>query len=823
MNRFPFKNSFSVLLMAMVCCLLIRTSLCLPQTQDPENKAQRIIKAIDVLLEDRAYLKKPPDKDAVRQLQKRLSALRDSLRTIENLYDYADWRFTYQAYLRKLGLRENAYNIVLADKSLPSSEEVEKQNFKDCIGLLESYIADTTRSVFVDTANVEDMFVQSSFLRQVTPCLEAFAKDDHSLKQATPILTRMFIYKRIDVKRWIDLLELDEATARTFGALLARPENIDAAAQLLAEVIKSGRDSQRLSTLIQGIFTAADSSTAFELFETILAEFGNEPEMMAWLKLQVSQGARNQSPSKIMKPLVELMEHLRNEKLLSSIFRLLIEKLPPDTSTTEWQMAKAIQILESDILKKAGDRFELAKKLDKLAHKASMLKAKRDKRRLRIALQTIWRVGDRTESVPEPYYRSMVDSLISAYGRDYIVELVETGKPDSLQLSKLRATTWGDTIDSPGLYERMNSDLMITGTYSFTGMRQSIELDLRVVEVKSNIVLGVYRERIDLGNSLHDFRLNTQQVSTNLTQRLRTDLTAYLEFELFSRDFNIEKGSLDKFRAYLFYGSIFDLEPTASYDLLKGLVVDGIYIEEDFFQTAAAGKKFSPLVKSLRQRLVSAYTDILPIYVTRSDKMGNIDTNNFLHIKGDTMATENVWSSRIIIRRNYQDVLHIKLQFKPIQDSKAISSDQADAAAGFVTEAIKAFLGFNQYYFKEAVEKAKKLQPISYLNALPSLLLAGSSQLIISERVKPVSMKSQKKLGWIFTGVQAALLGAAIYYDQRSIDRIDNDDLNWRNRFLIGAGITAIGSTLLSILKIENHNKEVRQQKAAGILNLKNL
>ena len=80
------------------------------------------------------------------------------------------------------------------------------------------------------------------------------------------------------------------------------------------------------------------------------------------------------------------------------------------------------------------------------------------------------------------------------------------------------------------------------------------------------------------------------------------------------------------------------------------------------------------------------------------------EKNCFLLIKCDNdwdkRQKDADWSMHVLIKRNYDNLLKIRLKFRPDTiNADEISQDQAKFAASLVTEFLKLFLGSNQKYF----------------------------------------------------------------------------------------------------------------------------
>jgi hypothetical protein len=787
----------------------------------------KLVEEAKAILNEGSYANNPARAAA---LQQRLMPIRAKLDSIGPHLKLAENRSLREIFLTRLKKRNAAYQLVMDGKSdqLPTREMAESQKVQDCISLLSAYVADTSRSVFVDANGIGELTVRKNFLEQLTPCLSAFAKDDNSLRRADTLLTKMFVYKRVDFVQWLNLLENDPEAASRLSTVLMHKDKLGVASKILSEIIRAGDDSQRLSELIHGLFNATDSPTLIRVFERILVEFGDDPGKMAWLRLQIAQAANYQSRNPALAALLDLMDRVRNERLLGNIIRLL-EKSLSETDTSKWQMAKAIQRVQDEVLREAGDQFEKGARLIKLAEKAKTMIEQSKNKKLRLSIPTIWRSGDSDEAMDATYYRTMTNQIAAAFAADYIVNASTEEKtlPDTLK-NKISATS-GEPVDSTfldyvsRLAPRAESPHIIaTGTYTFSGRNKPMALQLYLIDAVTGIVLGVYPEKISFNERVDGFALHAREAADRLAAAFKSELTAYLEFEIFARTFSADAVDLKNFRSYLFYDTIFDIEPGASFDSLRGIVAERIYIEEDFFTTREAGRRFSPLLDSLSNTMVAAYPDVPPVVVggVVKDKA----ESNYLYLSGEHNQGDNAWELDIQIRRDYLEVLNLHLTFRPNEKGAAITPAQAKYAAGFITESVKSFLGYSQKFFHETVDKSIKdtiavavkrlagkrsVQPISRWNILPSLLLPGSGQLIIADRLDSALVSSTKRCGWIFFASAVALFGAAISFDQIAIDKANNDDLKIRNLIMAGAGAMGLVSAILAHRSISKHNKSV--------------
>ena len=806
------RNAFMVLCtMAFLLSLLRSTGYC--QAPATNQTFQKLLASADSILGIKGYTSNPPKAaELQKQLRGVLTRIEDSAPTLET----AEERSLREIYITRLNRRNKAYQLVIDGKELPAKTATQAQELLDCIRLLEAYVADTSRSVFVDTSRSRDLAVQGAFLRQLAPCLSAFAKDESTLRQASALLTKMFIYKRVDLAQWLDLLENNPEAAKQLIAILMHKGNIETASMLLSEMIKAGADAQRLTELIHGMFAASDPQTLIRMFDRIVVEFGDDPEKMAWLRLQMAQAAMYDPHSRVLKPLLELMQRVQSEKLLANVFQLMLNTLPPDSASSEWQTAKAIQLIQDEIVQQAGDQFELSKRLNRLAEQAKALSEQRQDRKLRLDIATIWRSGNFQEPMQPQHYRAMIDQIKNALTADFIVSAAPESLPDTIK-SKLDATL-GEAVDSTVLaylfQQRQGNrpDILVAGTYSYHSRNEPVALQLKMIDAETGIVLGVYDEKMKYDDDLNRFRANANDAATRLATAFQSELTAYLEFEIFAKTFSADAVDLNNFRSYLFYNAIFNLEPAAAFDSLRGLVVERIFIEDDFFATYQAGKRFTPFLAALQKSLNSAYPDLLPA-IAAKDEVAKT-SGQFLYIVGEQKQADSDWEMQVLIRRGYNsDVMTLHLKFRPNPVADAITQEQASYTAGFVTETVKSYLGFNQKYFTDLVEKKAETMgqemgqgPISKWNALPSLLLPGSSQLIIADQIEPSLQKSTKRAGWGLFGISALLLGTAIVFDQMAIQNQNNDYLKIRNGSFAAIGVLGITSAILAKITINRHN-----------------
>jgi hypothetical protein len=149
----------------------------------------------------------------------------------------------------------------------------------------------------------------------------------------------------------------------------------------------------------------------------------------------------------------------------------------------------------------------------------------------------------------------------------------------------------------------------------------------------------------------------------------------------------------------------------------------------------------------------------------------------------------------------------IELKFSPKYDD-APSSIENESLADFVVGLLQSLLGVNAVHLS-----SKMPDPISKWASVPSLLFAGTSQLIIADRFQPAaSIKSQKRWGRLFLTAEVVLLGAAFAFDQQAVRNVDNSALQTRNRLLISAGILGSVSALKAWFNIRGHNKMVKSR-----------
>lgn len=752
------------------------------------------------------------DSARAEQIKYNLEELRNKIRAYQNSVTTSELNVVISSILIGVEKRINKCESIIKNQWPPdqsTQKKIEENNLNDAIKLLKDYIADTTKSVFVDTTKSRDLFIKQEFLKELASALMVIAEDTSSIKRASSVLTDLFIIKQAEVRQWINFLRKNSDAARKFGTFISEYPN--EAGFLVAQIIKYSRDSDQLPDLIHTLLKTSDNRTAIDLFETILNQIGDDEDKLYWLKLQVAQAATYQPKMELMEPILELMDRFQNEKLFTSVLDSLIELLPVDRNSEEWKNANAIESLENDLLIRVKDRFETAERISSLANHAEKILNRNNKSKLHIKFFDLWQTGDVQKSLTNSEYNILFLGLYKAFEihKNFVLKSGTKIEDDSLLSTEFNKLTTADYIDTTILKKYFSTtprtDLIVAGEYQFYDKNLPLRLHLKIIDARDGIIYKVFKKKIDFGKIFITYEKNVNKVGQEIVDELMNELNAYLAFKIFAHEIPLEPNIVQKYRAYLFSGSKFSMHRTSLYDSLQGLVVQKIVIESDFFNTYENGKQFIPFTKALDKSLTEIYPEMLPIVLKTPQ---NIIDGNYLYIKGK--STQKKWSFDVQINRGYRNILQLSLTFDPdkTEDGK-ISDMQGKAAAAFTAEIIRSFLGSNQILFNDMIHKTKNVcKEISYYNAIPSILLPGSSQLIIANGLQSPHSQQIRKKGWLFMLSSSILAGCAIYYDQRAINRINNDDLYIRNCLIGSSCIVGAISAYLAYRDITKFKKE---------------
>lgn len=645
-----------------------------------------ILAEADNLLSDKSYGK---SEASAQTLKEKLKRIIEDIERSKNLCRSAEERSVCEMYIIKLKKRKMACQLVIDGKKLPSRNMVEQQKLQNCIRLLKDYVKDTTRTVFVDRASATDIKIQKIFLRQLALCLNTLAKDENSIRQASSLLTELFIYKRVDLAKCIEAL--------------IETGHFEAAGRLIAVIAKSSSDTQRITDLVKGILSTPNFVSVIELFKEILAELSDDPQKMQRLD------------GETIKSLLDLIRRFEDNQCAARIFQKLVDMLPPASSDAR-KMAEVVQRIEDDVLQRTHGTLDFAMRLSQLAKQTKILSQKGENRKLRLNIGTIWRGGHSQVPIKLGYKPEIEKQLKDAFKSQKFVPSLTSSVTDSKSTQ-----SWEEAISEelpvPGSTLRelrhqhnnkqKNPDIVITGSYSFQGENTPLIVQLVFVEAETDVVLYVCTEEIIYDENFKVFQKYVKEAAKSVATNFEDALTAYREFEIFCNEFPADKTDLKKFRSYLFYGTVVDIERYDNYDEECRRPVDYIYIAKDFFETQADGKRFFPFLTALNERMVKEYKELgLPIE-TKDISVGETK-DNFLQISCKK-GTGNDWLMNVLIRRHYNPpVSKIKVKFRQNQSSpNMITTDQAEYAAGFVTEIVKSIPGLNQKEKDPEIERIK--------------------------------------------------------------------------------------------------------------------
>lgn len=798
---------------AMLLSMLLPSASHELRAQSPAHSRPlpAILSSADSLLRQ-SYCTTPLDVSRLGNLMARLDDLVKELNAYKAIHRPSpeEWYATGGERLVRLAMRRSAYELAKAGKcdSLRRSSEVEIESYR-CEALLREYLADTSATAFVEHATAQQIQEQQEFLKNLNYCLELFVRDEAAFKRMAPLLTKLFVAKRIspELLAILDTGQIQKLTE----LMLGRPDReavIDAIMQYLAWET----DSQRAMQLMRRLAASEDPYVVNRVLEAILREGADNPQKMLALADLLQAWPRQQGQEKFVQPLLQLLNRVRDGDLLAIVFRELDQQIPAaDKQETE----KILSLVEDNLFGRKGRRYAQAQRLQDLIARADSLRSLRKT----LLILPFYRVGDLRARLDTSYVVTMKQRLAAAFSSSFATEVWDQPGPKALPLLEKRQNAEAG-MRVPWQENPRKAALYVASTFEYHGEGQPLALYLRFFDGRDDLLLAGFDETVSHVKKLPAFEDTLSVRFAGVARRLSDLLSAYRHFEDITQTELSSLFDREKLMSYLAYGSYFNLEIDSAYfDQSHWLNAQAIYIEP--FDTHGDWTKIAPLEERLPTRLIETY----PWLPVESNYAAGSKT--YLTIAGKPHR-QNPRAYDIELGVNRIRAMTITLNFRSQSSQQALTELQLESAVRFTIQAINNYLGINSQQIQMAVaDSIKKIPPEVWrrlrdsgqislaataarpalTNALPSLLLAGSPQFLLARQKKVPLTNWRYLLGSALLAGQVAAVSSAVTNGNAAVREVNdrktaNAHLDRRDNYMYAAAGTAVLSAIVAVIDI---------------------
>ncbi len=663
----------------------------------------------------------------------------------------------------------------------PTEQEVTDGRCQNCIEVISYFL----RSPSIKPGEV-DQQTQQRFLQYLNECFGYFAQSPKYYSQAVEMFHGLVFDEQAATQELVERSHKDPAKLASFlEQLKAKTESERQAWEHIQNILqgfaKAGVDLNQLLEFLEQTFTGRSGEEVKLVMEHLNEALGHTATANRSAELLAYTLPGSLDVKQFLNPLLQYIKKVQDEVELRRVFARLRD-LAAETGATPGALAI------EQLFQKKEDASVPRQVLENMVQAAKRLA---DIDNTEIVVHQARRFGPPVSSDSVDYLEQITPSVVQGWRAAAIDD-----QPDSLQFESLfDQRTGGQLRHWPGLNVSKQT-LHIYTRYSVSKRR--LHLSFRMVDGQDGFMLGSFEQTVSIPASLEEFKAALLQATLTTKEAFENSLSGYRRFERLLNEKTIHFYSFDRFKAF----QLFDAQVAVRRHERPGsgrwLFADGIVIPKQFMQgdasQAFAGFR-ETLVRTLQQREA-----LLGLPVRYAEQ----PSRNSLTLDAKATKADSTKPARldVVVRSQSLPVLTLELVFSS-QKSGTQQATRNEYFAKYVAESVQALLGLNTIY--------PEPQSIARWYSVPSLLFAGTSQLTIADKLRPESIKSQKRLGWLFAATEAAMLGAAFAFDRKAINGIDDGALAWRNRFLAGALATAVTSALASWIRIGKHNNKVRK------------
>jgi hypothetical protein len=351
---------------------------------------------------------------------------------------------------------------------------------------------------------------------------------------------------------------------------------------------------------------------------------------------------------------------------------------------------------------------------------------------------------------------------------------------------------------------KMRPAIALVGTYLYSEKDGVLKIFCRLAEPKDGTVF--LTERAELHMKEAGDSTNVKKFAHEVAVKLEDAISRALILE------EILKSPLvwdpEKLKAPIVRDISFGVERSPALDALPLGMINQVQIKEPYWRKDSKSLGPNLFLQRLRDQVIQYYpakTLITGTEPPANDSalvlFGEIITNSPLQLENFMTYRARNLPKPLTLAKLRLEFLRSGQDITPLDVERAVDILMLNLEALIPRRPIVENRGKPEKMTSDTIQKISKWQ------SLPSLLFAGTSQLIIAERFEVSSIKPQKRWGLFFLATEAALLGSAIYFDQQAVRNLDNKDLRTRNGLLIGAGGLGVISAAKAWVDIGRHNK----------------
>jgi hypothetical protein len=566
-----------------------------------------------------------------------------------------------------------------------------------------------------------------------------------------------------------------------------------AVAQAMADWIRT--DSLAAKKFFERVISSGEVSSAAELLSLLLIRVQDSPQHLAILKKLVA----TLPIDKLSKDLIETFSRLTDnleERYIIAILDSLARNAPPEERQ---KRARVLEMYEK-LLKEKLRRDNLVRFYQKAREFDSSKK-----------LQPVMVIGKlfypgfgyNTLSDEGDRLLPFVQELARAFAEKKAYEVVvdKLSIKDSITTEEVIAASQNVRFaELPPIPDHLRNRpaLALVGAYFYTQKTGELIVRCRIADAGEGIVLETKREEFNLNKLKGDrYREKVRDFADTVAVALENKIKRALDLETILN--NPLVWDPKKMIAEQFHGIRFGIERSGTLDTVSLAKIKRVQIKEPYWSVkdpASTGPRL--FLQSLNEQVTKSY----PSNILQTT------TANAIVLSGRIVSETPFLEIKNVMTRGADTLALVKVNLQFMHSGQDLTPLDAESGVEIVMLNLEALIPRRPSGKPPiATSSLGPVQKISKWQSVPSLLFAGTSQLIIADRFETKSIKRQKRWGWLFLTAEAALLGAAFAFDQQAVRNVDNSALQTRNGLLIGAGGLGVVSAIKAWINIGSHNK----------------
>lgn len=644
-------------------------------------------------------------------------------------------------------------------------------NCRRCLEIMDNYFTS-----WYSKKDEIDSTVQQQFLKYLSSCFDHFSESQKYYKKAMDLIENLaFNLERVAQRVYKNPIDLDSLLNKVTDSTSidsAKWINLLIIREIINKYADQGISFDKILNILEGLIKNHKVDELTGILEKILADSVARQENAQLYALRIHSSL---DPKTFLSPLQQFINSVNDEHQLQKIFYELSNRYGTLNSTD------TLAVALHQIFRNKKEDYILRQNV---ADVIQAMKKFKDLNSASIKVYPARRTGPSVAS--SPIY-SLITPAIKA--------VWENPQSSNSSLEHLDTTNSNEvfTKNSGSRLNKIDTKLPASdqpALYIFSRHRTdnlTLKLDLRVVN-DEGMILGIFHSENKMISDVNEFREQLILSLQNMKDEFSKSLIGCTQLDQLLGDFEFNVININQLKMLL----LTHIKPTirrhpkaAEFDWQEA---DGIFVYNPLIQDRDS-EIYAGLRDTLLQRLHQRQSILqLPIYDSERTGPHNISIS--------ALAYSN--NLKVLIEPN----LIVNFEFSE-KSAQAPGKKEFSYIADFIVESIQTYLGSH----------AKSSLPayVSFYEAIPSFLFAGTSQFLLADKIEPQRPNKLKTWSCLFGGAEIAALILAGYWDKQAVEKIDNEILCRRNWALGTAAAVAITSGIHAIYKICQHNKNLKK------------